>query len=97
MMRFMSATGRPELFKTMAGVDMLHVPYRGGARACRPSRRRGAGHVRHAGYVNGAHQNGHTAGATHSERIAQQSMTLSSSTETIRSAHLVVVLLEVAR
>jgi tripartite-type tricarboxylate transporter receptor subunit TctC len=28
-----------ELFKMMAGVDMLHVPYRGGARNVRNSRR----------------------------------------------------------
>ena len=37
-----------ELFKMMAGVDMVHVPYRGGgARADRPARRTGAGLVRH--------------------------------------------------
>ena len=37
-----------ELFKMMAGVDMVHVPYRGGgARAHRSARRTGAGHVRH--------------------------------------------------
>ena len=36
-----------ELFKMMAGVDMVHVPYRGaGARADRSARRTGAGHVR---------------------------------------------------
>ena len=36
-----------ELFKMMAGVDMVHVPYRGGgARAHRSARRTGAGHVR---------------------------------------------------
>ena len=36
-----------ELFKMMAGVDMVHVPYRGGgARADRSARRAGAGHVR---------------------------------------------------
>ena len=35
-----------ELFKMMTGVDMVHVPYRGGgARAHRPDRRTGAGHV----------------------------------------------------
>ena len=37
-----------ELFKMMAGVDMVHVPYRGdGARTDRSARRAGAGHVRH--------------------------------------------------
>ena len=37
-----------ELFKMMAGVDMVHVPYRGGgARAHRSARRAGAGDVRH--------------------------------------------------
>ena len=47
------ATARPahvagELFKMMTGVDMVHVPYRGGgARADRSDRRTGAGHVRH--------------------------------------------------
>ena len=37
-----------ELFKMMAGVDMVHVPYRGsGARDHRPDRRAGAGAVHH--------------------------------------------------
>ena len=36
-----------ELFKMMTGVDMLHVPYRGGgAGAHRSDRRASAGHVR---------------------------------------------------
>ena len=36
-----------ELFKMMAGVDMVHVPYRGGAPALTDLHRRtGAGHVR---------------------------------------------------
>ena len=35
-----------ELFKMMAGVDMVHVPYRGGACTARSARRTGAGHVR---------------------------------------------------
>ena len=36
-----------ELFKMMAGVDMVHVPYRGaGAGADRSARRAGAGDVR---------------------------------------------------
>ena len=48
-----AGTGTPahiagELFKMMAGVDMVHVPYRGAAPgAHRPARRTGAGHVRH--------------------------------------------------
>ena len=38
-----------ELFKMMTGVDMVHVPYRGGgAGADRPARRTGAGHVHRA-------------------------------------------------
>ena len=38
-----------ELFKMMAGVDMVHVPYRGGgARADRSDRRAGASDVRPA-------------------------------------------------
>ena len=46
-----------ELFKMMTGVDMVHVPYRGGgARADRPARRTGAGHVRHHGLVDRVHQ-----------------------------------------
>ena len=46
-----------ELFKMMAGVDMVHVPYRGGgARADRPDRRTGAGHVRHHARVDRVHQ-----------------------------------------
>ena len=37
-----------ELFKMMTGVDMVHVPYRGGgASARRPARRTGAGLFRH--------------------------------------------------
>ena len=36
-----------ELFKMMTGVDMVHVPYRGGStRADRSARRTGAGYVR---------------------------------------------------
>jgi tripartite-type tricarboxylate transporter receptor subunit TctC len=34
-----------ELFKMLTGVDMVHVPYRGGAPHCRPDRRAGARHV----------------------------------------------------
>ena len=41
-----------ELFKMMAGVDMLHVPYRGaGARADRPDWRAGAGDVRYSSSI----------------------------------------------
>ena len=46
-----------ELFKMMAGVDMIHVPYRGaGPRPERSARRTGAGHVRPAAQFNRAHQ-----------------------------------------
>jgi len=38
-----------ELFKMMAGVDMLHVPYRGGAGPQRCAERASEGHVRHCG------------------------------------------------
>ena len=39
-----------ELFKMMAGIDMLHVPYRGApTSADRPDRRTGPGHVRQRG------------------------------------------------
>ena len=46
-----------ELFKLMAGVNMVHVPYRGaGRRDDRPDRRPGAAHVRHHGGLDPAHQ-----------------------------------------
>ena len=46
-----------ELFKMMSGVNMVHVPYRGGgARACRSARRTGAGHVRRRYRVDRVHQ-----------------------------------------
>ena len=38
-----------ELFKMMAGIDMIHVPYRGGARYDRLDRRTGAGQFHWAG------------------------------------------------
>ena len=42
-----------ELFKMMAGVDLVHVPYRGVAPgAHRPARRTGAGHGRLLGCVD---------------------------------------------
>ena len=50
-----------ELFKMMAGVDLVHVPYRGsGTRAHRPAGRAGAGDVRLHPFV----------GRTHSKREA---------------------------
>ncbi len=46
-----------ELFKMMAGIDMVHVPYRGtAARADRPARRTGADDVRQHIDVHRAHQ-----------------------------------------
>ena len=46
-----------ELFKVMTGVDMVHVPYRGGApRADGSAWRTGAGAVRFYGRVDRAHQ-----------------------------------------
>jgi hypothetical protein len=53
-----------ELFKMMAGVDMVHVPYRGaGALAHRSDRGAGAGDIRiHAG-LDCVHQGGHAARA----------------------------------
>ena len=60
-----------ELFKMMAGVDMVHVPYRGGgARAHRSARRTGAGHVRHHACVDRAHQGRQAARAGGDHRDA---------------------------
>ena len=53
-----------ELFKMVAGVDMVHVPYRGRrAGDDRPDRRAGGGDVRLAGGGDGAHQERQAAGA----------------------------------
>ncbi len=42
-----------ELFKMMAGINMVHVPYRGyGARAHRSARRAGAGLFRQPGPID---------------------------------------------
>ena len=57
-----------ELFKMMAGVDMVHVPYRGvAAGAHRPARRTGASHGRLLGRVDRVHQ-GRQAARTGSDR-----------------------------
>ena len=47
----------------MTGIDMVHVPYRGGAGADRPARRPGAGDVRHHAGIDPAHQGGQAARA----------------------------------
>jgi tripartite-type tricarboxylate transporter receptor subunit TctC len=48
-----------ELFKMMAGVNMIHVPYRGGsARAHRSARRANAGNVRLHALFDRVHQAG---------------------------------------
>ena len=53
-----------ELFKAMAGVDMLHVPYRSdGAVVHRPDRRPGAGLFRRARRRDRVHQGRQGAGA----------------------------------
>ena len=64
-----------ELFKTMTGVDMIHVPYRG-ARTCthRSARRPGTSDVRSHCFLNRAHQGRSAAraggdGATRSEEL----------------------------
>ena len=62
-----------ELFKLMAGVDMVHVPYRGaGRRDDRPDRRPGAAHVRHHAGLDRAHQSRQDprAGGTHGGALA---------------------------
>ena len=60
-----------ELFKMMAGVDMVHVPYRGGgARADRPARRAGAGLLRHHGVDHRVHQDRQAARAGGDHRDA---------------------------
>ena len=62
-----------ELFKWMAGINMTHVPYRGGGPAHdRPDRRTGAGHVQRAGRGDRAHQNrqGARAGGHHRDALA---------------------------
>ena len=71
-----AGTGTPqhvagELFKMMAGVDMVHVPYRGAAPALdRPDRRAGAGHVRHHADVDRIHQGRQAARAGGDDRDA---------------------------
>ena len=71
-----AGTGSPlhvagELFKMMAGVDMTHVPYRGErARADRPDRRAGPGHVWPAARVNRVHQDRQAARAGGDDRDA---------------------------
>ena len=53
-----------ELFKFMAGVDLVHVPYRGSTPALVDLHgRSGAGHVRRDAVVAAAHQGGQTAAA----------------------------------
>ena len=59
-----------ELFKMMTGVDMVHVPYRGGARADRSARRAGAGAVRRPCRVDRAHQGRQAARAGGDHRDA---------------------------
>ena len=60
-----------ELFKMMTGVNMVHVPYRGGgARADRPARRTGAGHVRRHAVVDRVHQGRQAARAGGDHRDA---------------------------
>ena len=60
-----------ELFKMMTGVDMVHVPYRGGgARAHRSARRAGAGDVRRHAVVDRVHQGRQAARAGGDDRDA---------------------------
>ena len=60
-----------ELFKMMAGVDLVHVPYRGEALAHhRSDRRPGADDVRHHRGFQRAHQGGKAAGARSDHRDA---------------------------
>ena len=60
-----------ELFKMMTGVDMVHVPYRGGGtRAHRSARRAGAGHVRRHCRVDRVHQGRQAARAGGDHRDA---------------------------
>jgi tripartite-type tricarboxylate transporter receptor subunit TctC len=56
-----AGTGSPihvagELFKMMAGVDLIHVPYRGSAGADRHAGGAGAGHVRRSGVFHRVYQ-----------------------------------------
>ena len=60
-----------ELFKMMTGVDMVHVPYRGGgARAHRFARWAGAGHVRRHCLVDRVYQGRQAARARSDHRDA---------------------------